>query len=57
VTDTRYSVIQPMTLVPTQAAIASFHGLNDIGSGPAAMKRVEDYAIGDIRPGWKRWAA
>ena len=30
-------------------AIASFHGLNDIGSGPAAMKRIEDYAIGDSR--------
>jgi carboxypeptidase C (cathepsin A) len=50
-TDTRYSVIQPMTLVPTQAAIASFHGLNDIGSGPAAMKRVEDYAIGEYSAG------
>jgi carboxypeptidase C (cathepsin A) len=50
-TDTRYSVIQPMTLIPTQAAIASFHGLNTIGSGPEAMKRIEDYAIGEYSQG------
>jgi carboxypeptidase C (cathepsin A) len=50
-TDTRYSVIRPMTLIPTQAAIASFHGLNAIGSGPEAMKRVEDYAIGEYSQG------
>lgn len=50
-TDTRYSVIQPMTLIPTQAAIASFHGLNAIGSVPQAMKRVEDYAIGEYSQG------
>jgi carboxypeptidase C (cathepsin A) len=50
-TDTRYSVIQPMTLIPTQAAIASFHGLNSVGSGPEAMKRVEDYAISEYSQG------
>jgi carboxypeptidase C (cathepsin A) len=50
-TDTRYSVIQPMTLIPTQAAIASSHGLNDIGNGPEAMKRVEEYAIGEYSVG------
>ena len=50
-TDTRYSVIQPMTLIPTQAAIASFHGLNTLGSGPEAMKQVEDYAIGEYSAG------
>jgi len=51
VTDTSYSVIQPMTLVPTRAAISSFHDLNDIGNGPAAMKRIEDYAIGEYSAG------
>lgn len=50
-TDTRYSVIQPMTLIPTQAAIAAFHGLGDAGTGPEAIKRVEDYAIGEYSQG------
>lgn len=50
-TDTRYSVIQPMTLIPTEAAIAAFHGLSDIGKGADAMKRVEDYAIGEYSQG------
>jgi len=43
--DTQYSVIAPMTLLPTQAAIAAFHGLNKIGNDPAAFKAVEDYAL------------
>lgn len=50
-TDTRYSVIQPMTLIPTQAAIASFHGRSKIGTGSEAMSRVEDYAIGEYSAG------
>lgn len=50
-TDTRYSVVMPMTLIPTQAAIAASHGLVDIGSGPEAMKRIEDYAIGEYSNG------
>ncbi|MFY7744411.1 MAG: S10 family peptidase [Erythrobacter sp.] len=53
-TDTRYSVIKPMTLIPTEAAIAAFHGLNAVGSGPEAMKRVEDYAIGEYSQGLER---
>ena len=44
-TKTNYSVIWPMTLIPTQAAIAAFHGLNDIGTDPAAMTAVEDFAL------------
>jgi carboxypeptidase C (cathepsin A) len=53
-TDTRYSVIKPMTLIPTQAAIASFHGLNALGRGPEAMTRIEDYAIGEYSQGLER---
>ena len=43
--DPHYSIVAPMTLLPTQAAIAAFHGLNDLGNDPAAIKAVEDYAM------------
>jgi len=51
VTDTRYSIIYPMTVLPTQAAIAAHHGLNDIGTDPAAMKAVEDFALTEYSTG------
>jgi carboxypeptidase C (cathepsin A) len=43
--DTHYSLVAPMTLLPTQAAIAAHHGLNKIANTPAAIKAVEDYAM------------
>jgi len=43
--DSHYSLVAPMTLLPTQAAIAAHHGLNDLGTDPAALKAVEDYAM------------
>jgi carboxypeptidase C (cathepsin A) len=44
-TQTNYSVVWPMTLIPTQSAIAAFHGLNNLGTDPAALKAVEDFAL------------
>jgi carboxypeptidase C (cathepsin A) len=49
--DSQYSIVAPMTLLPTQAAIAAYHGLNKIGSDPAAMKAVEDYAMNGFASG------
>ncbi len=43
--DTGYSLVAPMTLLPTQAAIAAHHGLSTIRNDPAAFKEVEDYAM------------
>ena len=40
-----YALVAPMTLLPTQAAIAAHHGLNKLGTDPAAIKAVEDYAM------------
>ncbi len=44
ITTNAYALIYPMSLVPTQAAIAAFHGLNGRTTDPAAMAEVEDYA-------------
>jgi carboxypeptidase C (cathepsin A) len=49
--DTRYDLIGPMTLLPTQAAIAAHHGLNDLGKDPAALKSVEDFATTEYLTG------
>jgi len=46
-----YSILYPMTLLPTQAAIAAHHKLNDLGTGPDAMKAVEDFALTDYLTG------
>jgi carboxypeptidase C (cathepsin A) len=46
-----YSILYPMSLLPTQAAIAAWHGRNDLGTDPAAMKAVEDYTINEYLPG------
>ncbi len=40
-----YTLVHPMTLLPTQAAIAAYHGLSTIENTPAAFKTVEDYAL------------
>lgn len=40
-----YSILYPMSLLPTEAAIAAHYKLNDLGSDPAAMKKVEDFAL------------
>ncbi|MFO1313049.1 MAG: hypothetical protein U1F41_13395 [Burkholderiales bacterium] len=43
--DTHYSLVYPISLLPTQAAIAAFHGQSTIGNDPASIKSVEDYAL------------
>lgn len=46
-----YSILYPMTLLPTQAAIAAHYKLNDLGTGPDAMKKIEDFALTDYLTG------
>jgi carboxypeptidase C (cathepsin A) len=46
-----YSLVWPMTLLPTQAAIAAHHGLSTIKDDPAAIRGVEDYAMGEFLTG------
>lgn len=46
-----YSILYPMTLLPTQAAIASHHGLNDVTVDEAGMKAVEDYTLNGFLSG------
>jgi carboxypeptidase C (cathepsin A) len=49
--DSHYSLVAPMTLLPSYAAIASFHGLSTIKNDPAAIKEVEDYAMNGFLTG------
>jgi carboxypeptidase C (cathepsin A) len=53
-TQTNYSLVWPMTLIPTQSAIAAFHGLNNLGTDPAALKAVEDFALTEYVSGLAR---
>jgi carboxypeptidase C (cathepsin A) len=48
--DSQYGLIAPMTLLPSQAAIASFHGLSTM-KNLSGLKAVEDYALGDYVSG------
>ncbi len=49
--DAHYSIVAPMTLLPTQAAIAAHHGRSTIGNDPAAITTVEDYALNGYATG------
>lgn len=51
VADTHYSILGPMTLLPTEAAIAAHYGLNDLGDDPAAMAEVEEFALNGYTTG------
>jgi carboxypeptidase C (cathepsin A) len=53
-TNTSYSIVWPMTLLPTQAAIAAHHGLNNLGTDPAALTAVEDFALNEYVTGLAR---
>lgn len=46
-----YSILYPLSLLPTQAAIASHHGLNDIKVDEAGMNAVEAYALNGFLTG------
>ena len=43
--NTHYSLVYPITLLPTLAAIAAHHGLSTIGNDATALDAVEDYAL------------
>lgn len=47
----QYDIVGPMTLLPTQAAIAAHHGLSTIRNDPAEFRAVEAYALGDYAAG------
>ncbi len=49
--NTQYALVWPMMLIPTQAAIAAHHGLNNLGTDPAALKAVEEFALGEYVTG------
>ncbi len=51
VTASPYSILYPMSLLPTQAAVAAFHGRNALGTDPAALQAVEDYALNGFLAG------
>lgn len=46
-----YSLMFPMTQIPTQAAVASVHGKGGFGTDAAALQKAEDYALGDYLTG------
>ena len=40
-----YDLLHPITLLPTQAAIAAYHGMSTVKNDPAGIRTVEDYAL------------
>lgn len=52
--DTRYSVLRPITLFPTQAAIAAHHGLNGEPPGVEALEEFERFALNELASGLVR---
>jgi carboxypeptidase C (cathepsin A) len=51
VTFDSYSLVFPMTQIPTQAAIASVHGRGGFGTDAAALEAAETYALDEYLPG------
>lgn len=52
--DTRYSVLGPITMFPTQAAIAAHWGLNGEPPGPEALEEFERFALNEFAGGLVR---
>lgn len=52
--DTRYSVLGPITMFPTQAAIAAHWGLNGAPPGPEALEEFERFALNELAGGLVR---
>ncbi len=52
--DTRYSVLGPVTLFPTQAAIAAHYGLNGAPPGPEALEEFERFSLNELASGLVR---
>lgn len=42
-----YDLLHPMTLLPTQAAVAAHHGLSSISNDAAGYRAAEAFALGD----------
>ena len=51
IADTRYSILGPITMFPTQAAIAAHYGLNGLGKGPDALPEIEAFALTTLTTG------
>lgn len=49
--DTRYSVLGPITIFPTQAAVAAHWGLNGEPTGPEALEEFERFALNEFAAG------
>lgn len=49
--DTRYSILGPVTMFPTQAAIAAHWGLNGEPPGPEALEEFERFALNEYASG------
>ncbi|EEW24287.1 S10 family peptidase [Rhodobacter ferrooxidans] len=52
--DTRYSILRPITLFPTQAAIAAHYGLNGEPTGTEALEEFERFALNELASGLVR---
>jgi carboxypeptidase C (cathepsin A) len=51
IAETRYSILGPLTIFPTQAAIAAHYGLNGLGNGREALPEIESFALGQLTTG------
>ncbi len=40
-----YDLLHPITLLPTQAAIAAYYGMSTVKNDPAGIRTAEDYAL------------
>jgi carboxypeptidase C (cathepsin A) len=51
IAETRYSILGPLTMFPTQAAIAAHYGLNGAPKGPEALPEFETFALEKLTTG------
>lgn len=51
IAETRYSILGPVTIFPTQAAIAAHWGLNGLPKGPEALPEIETFALTTLTTG------
>lgn len=51
IAETRYSILGPVTMFPTQAAIAAHYGLNDLPKGTEALPEIETFALTTLTTG------
>lgn len=51
IAETRYSILGPLTIFPTQAAIAAHYGLNGLGKGIDALPEIENFALTTLATG------